>query len=79
MKDDYSRRSVIKAGAGTVLALSGATEMAKAQETGNSMMASDDLDAAEFGQFLRGLGFNLLVTDVDATIEFSKKYFSPMF
>jgi catechol 2,3-dioxygenase-like lactoylglutathione lyase family enzyme len=47
--------------------------MAKAQETGNSMMASDDLDAVEFGQSLRGLGFNLLVTDVDATIEFSKK------
>ena len=49
MKDDYSRRTVIKAGAGTVLALSGAAEMANAQENKGMMMASDDLDAVEFG------------------------------
>lgn len=73
MKDDYSRRTIIKAGAGAALALSGTTEMAQSQETGNSMMASEGLDAAEFGQSLKGLGFNLLVTDVDATITFSKE------
>ncbi len=37
------------------------------------MMASDDLDAVEFGQSLRGMGFNLLVSDLDATLEFSKE------
>jgi uncharacterized glyoxalase superfamily protein PhnB len=73
MKDDYSRRTVIKAGAGTVLALSGAAEMANAQENKGMMMASDDLDAVEFGQSLRGMGFNLLVSDLDATLEFSKE------
>lgn len=69
MKDDFSRRGFIKAGAGGAIALAGGSQMAKAQ---TGMMATDDLDAVEFGQSLRGFGINLLVSDVDATVKFSK-------
>lgn len=80
MKDQYSRRKFISetglklAGAGTVMALTGAdlNNQAAAQM---SMAGTDGSapDAAAFGKSLTGIGISLLVTDVAATVEFSKK------
>ncbi len=75
MEDKYSRRKFINktgltiAGAGTVMALSGTTT---ANAAGQSMMAKGGLDPVKFGKSLKGIGFNLLVTDVAATVAFSK-------
>ena len=81
MQDDYTRRKFISktgltiAGAGTAVALtSGKTPDANAAQM-NSMAGADGgaPDAAEFGKSLTGVGISLLVTDVAAAVEFSKK------
>ena len=78
MKNNFSRRRFISktgktiAAAGTVMTLPGYQVGTHAQEAPNSMMSNSEINPAEFGKSLRGLGFNLLVNDIAASIEFSK-------
>ena len=82
MNNKINRRKMLEktgftiAGAGTIMAAM-KSEKAGAQESAqnNAMMGEGGgaPDAAAFGQSLTGLGISLLVTDVNATIEFSRK------
>jgi len=73
MNDKYSRRRFM----GQTIAAAGAAvvvgDVTQAQEKmGNGMMGGGDIDPVVFGKSLKGVGFNLLVTDIDATVKFSK-------
>lgn len=78
MEDNFSRRRFISktgktiAAAGTAMTLPGYQMGAQAQEAPNTMMDNSEIDAVKFGKSLRGLGFNLLVSDIAKSIEFSK-------
>lgn len=82
MEDDLTRRKfiektgVIIAAAGGVMAMGRNDDADAAQMTGQNMMAGEGggaPDAATFGKTLSGVGISLLVSDVPAAVEFSKK------
>lgn len=79
MQDDYTRRGFIEktgltiAGAGTVMAITGADNDANAAQMNMSGEGGDAPDAAAFGKSLKGIGISLLVTDVAAAVDFSLK------
>jgi len=55
------------------IALSSGGMVSQAGAAQDNMMSGGAIDPVEFGQSLQGVGFNLLVTDVMATVEFSTK------
>ncbi len=86
MQDAFTRRKFISktgitiAGAGTVVAgatgnAAWATATQEGQMSQNAMAGNDGSapDAVSFGQSLSGIGISLLVSNVAATVEFSKK------
>jgi hypothetical protein len=76
MADKVSRRSFMEKTGMTIAAAGGAMAAGgvahSQEESRNSMMGGGEIDAVEFGKSLTGIGFNLIVTDVDATVKFSK-------
>lgn len=81
VQDEVTRRKFIKntgltvAGAGIIMTASEKQAQAAQMSGQNSMMGEggEAPDAAEFGRSLKGLGISLLVTDVAASVAFSKK------